>query len=230
MLRNYNNRKPKLTKSFKKYLERSRDILVSAFGEKEAEDIIVDSQEEYIRLIPQIPYIGKRNPMLLFLLPTVRCLAIYRALQKHGYSIESTGQFIYDSVKIELDAIPVAIRRILGFLWFTSILRNRIKRRAGISQDRKNKGDFVFSYIEGDNQIFDFGIDYIECANCKFLISQNAIELAPYICETDRIASEMLGWGLIRTKTIADGKEKCDFRFKKGGKTIIQSSSIQIQH
>lgn len=204
--------------------------MVSIFGENEANDIIVDSQKEYIKLIPQIPFIGNKNPMLLFLLPTVRCLAIYKALKKHGYSTESAGQFIYDSVKIELNTIPKAIRRIMGFLWFTTIFRNRLKRRARITQDHKYKGDFVFSYIEGDNQAFDFGIDYFECANCKFLLAQNAFELAPYICETDRTASEMLGWGLIRTKTIADGNEKCNFRFKRKGKTIIEGSSVQVKY
>jgi len=230
MVADYNNRKSKLIKSFKKYLERSRTLLVSRFGEKEAKGIIVDAIEEYIRLIPQIPFIGKKNPMLLFFLPTVRCLAIYRTLQKHGISSELAGHFIYDSVKIEMEAIPTILRRLANLLWFSSIFRNRIKRRAIVSQDRKYKGDFVFSYIDGENQDFDFGIDYIECANCKFLQIQNAIELAPYICETDRIASEVLGWGLIRTKTLADGKEQCDFRFKKSGKTYIQGSTIQIKY
>lgn len=33
----------------------------------------------------------------------------------------------------------------------------------------------------------------------------------------DEIYSEALGWGLMRTMTLADGHEKCDFRFKRGG-------------
>jgi len=230
MIADYNNRKPKLIKSFKKCLERSRTLLVSTFGEKVAKGISEDSIEEYIRLIPQIPFIGNKNPMLLFFLPTVRCLAIYKTLQKHGFSAEAAGQFIYDSAKIEMEAIPTVLRRLAKFVWFSSIFRNRIKRRAIVSQDREYKGDFIFSYIDGENQDFDFGIDYIECANCKFLQLQNAVELAPYICETDRIASEILGWGLIRTKTIADGKEQCDFRFKKNRKTNIRGSSIQLQY
>src|SRR6056297_1190894 len=118
MVADYINRKPKLIKSFKKFLKRSRTLLVSTFGEKETKGIIVDSIEEYISLIPQIKFVGKKNPMLLFFLPTVRYLAIYRTLQKHGCSTESAGQFIYDSVKIELEAIPTVLRRLAGFLWF----------------------------------------------------------------------------------------------------------------
>lgn len=225
----YMDTETKLLKSFKKSMTRARFLLISRFGETKTADIESDCLKEYRNLIPQIPYIGDKNPMLVFFLPTVRCLAIYRALQKHGYGIDTVGQFIYEAAKIEVDAIPGIIRKLMGFFWFTSFFRRRIKRRAKLSQNRLFKDDFVFSCIDGNGEDFDFGIDYIECANCKFLIAQNAIELAPYICETDRIASELLGWGLTRTKTIADGKDKCDFRFKKHGKTFITGSSVQIQ-
>jgi hypothetical protein len=30
-----------------------------------------------------------------------------------------------------------------------------------------------------------------------------------------------LGWGLTRTVTLAEGAERCDFRFKKGGETKV---------
>jgi len=36
--------------------------------------------------------------------------------------------------------------------------------------------------------------------------------------------SEALGWGLRRTMTLADGQERCDFRFKRGGKTHVALS------
>ena len=47
------------------------------------------------------------------------------------------------------------------------------------------------------------------------------MELAPYVCAVDKVASEMLGWGLSRTMTLAEGCERCDFRFKKGGMTYV---------
>ena len=75
--------------------------------------------------------------------------------------------------------------------------------------------------VEGDGQDFDYGIYYIECASCKFLNEQDAPELAPYVCAVDKVASEMLGWGLRQTMTLAESCERCDFRFKKGGKTYV---------
>jgi hypothetical protein len=85
----------------------------------------------------------------------------------------------------------------------------------------------VFRFIEGDHENFNFGIDYSECASLKFLIAQNALELAPYICANDILQSEKLSWGLTRTMSLAEGGEKCDFRFKKGGRTNVASTVIK---
>lgn len=48
----------------------------------------------------------------------------------------------------------------------------------------------------------------------------------PVMYAMDIVAREMFGWGLTRTMTIADGYEKCDFRYKKGGKTNIKTAII----
>lgn len=224
----YTKRKTQLMKTFEKSLHRARSVFIAHYGETPTRDIVIDALHEYETLIPQIPYIGDTNPLRVFLLPTIRCLAIYKAVQQHGHALESAGQLIYDMARIEFAAIPKVLRKVMGYVWFSSLFQRRIQRRAMISQQREYPGDFVFSYIDGTQQTFDFGIDYVECANCKFLDAQNARELAPYICETDRIASDMLGWGLIRTHTIADGHDTCDFRFTKGGKTMILGSSIHV--
>jgi hypothetical protein len=74
----------------------------------------------------------------------------------------------------------------------------------------------VFEYVEGDGTTFDWGRDYVECGIVKFLHSQEADELTPYLCQTDYALFDALGIKLKRTMTLATGCEKCDFRFKKG--------------
>jgi len=54
-------------------------------------------------------------------------------------------------------------------------------------------------------------------------------EFAPYICMSDIALSEAMGWGLIRTQTLADGCSHCDFRFKKGAATKISSKTPEVQ-
>ena len=218
---NYVSRKAPLLKAFDRSVGRVKRMLVSRFGEGQANALIRESHQEYEALIPQIPYIGDKNPLLIFLLPTSRYLAVYQVLQRQGWAVEDAGRLIYEMSEAEFEAIPGLVRRVIGYLWFSRWFLGRLKSRAIESRERKYPGGYVFSYVEGNDQGFDYGVDYTECASCKFLGVQDALELAPYVCAVDKAASEMMGWGLSRTMTLAEGREKCDFRFKKGGKTNV---------
>lgn len=218
---NYISRKSKLLKDFDRSFARVKRKLISRLDEEQSNILIRESRQEYEALIPQIPFIGLRNPFLIFLLPTSRYLAIYRVLKRLGRTVEDAGQLIYEMSEAELKAIPGIVRRVIGYFWFSRWFLGRIKKRAIESQDRKYPGGYVLTFLEGNGLNFDYGIDYTECASCKFLSAQNALELAPYVCAVDKVASEMMGWGLSRTMTLAEGREKCDFRFKKGGKTDV---------
>ena len=221
----YTSQKSRLLKDFDRMAARVRRVLVSRYGEEQAKAILTESRREYEALIPQIPYIGEKSPMLIFLLPTSRYLAVYRALQKRGATVEDGGRLIYEMMEAEMKAIPGPVRRLMGYLWFSSLLLRRVRKRAAESQKRQYPGGYVFTYIEGDGRDFDWGIDYMECSSCKLLKAQGAMDLAPYICAVDKVTSELLGWGLTRTMTLAEGFEKCDFRFKKGGLTRVAMSS-----
>lgn len=220
---NYISCKKQLLRSFDRSIARSKRVFIDRYGKERANSLIRESRREYESIIPQIPFIGDKNPFLIFLLPTSRYLAIYRILLRRGLTVEEAGQIIYQMNEAELNSIPIIVRRIIGYLWFSPWLIRRFRKRAKESQERKYSGGYVLTFIEGDGQKFDYGFDYTECAGCKFLNEQNASEFSPFMCALDKAASEALGWGLTRTMTIADGFEKCDFRFKKEGKTNIMS-------
>lgn len=226
---NYISRKKQLLKSFDRSLARSKGVLIYRYGNEHANALISESRREYEALIPQIPFIGNKNPLLIFLLPTSRYLAIYRVLRRNGFTVEEAGQIISQMNGAELKSIPVFVRCIIGYLWFSPWLIRRFRKRAKESQERKYPRGYVLTFIEGYGQKFDYGFDYTECGGCKFLNEQNAPELAPFMCALDKTVSEALGWGLTRTMTIADGFDKCDFRFKKGDKTNITSAPFVKQ-
>ena len=46
---------------------------------------------------------------------------------------------------------------------------------------------------------------------------------------SDIAPGDVLEWGLIRTQTLADVCESCDFRFKKGSNTRISSKTPEMQ-
>ncbi|MGE5415726.1 MAG: L-2-amino-thiazoline-4-carboxylic acid hydrolase [Acidobacteriota bacterium] len=221
---NYNSRKKQLMKDLDKSIACSKSMLISLFGCEHTDSLLEEIRSEYEIIIPQIPFIGHKNPSLVFLIPKSRYLAIYRVLRRRGITFEETTQIMYRMGEAELDAIPLLLRRIVGFFWFSSIYKWRIKKRAQESQERQYPGGYVFEYVEGDGRTFDYGIDYTECAGCKFFTQQGVPELSPLMCAIDIAASERFGWGLTRTMTIADGHQKCDFRYKKGGKTAIALS------
>jgi len=218
---NYLHRRKQFVRSFDRLLARVRPSLFSWLGEEQAKRFMREARQEYEALIPRIPYIGESSLALGYFLPVTRYLAVYRSLQKQGRTVEETGRLIYHMGKEEALAILPLGRRIMEVLWFSRWFRRLAKIRAIKSQRRMYPAHFVMNYVEGDGREFDYGIDYIECANCKFLQAENAFEIAPYVCATDKPISELMGWGLTRPKTIADGFPICGFRFKKGGATNV---------
>lgn len=86
------------------------------------------------------------------------------------------------------------------------------------SEKRKYSENFVYEFVEGEGKDFDFGLDYKECAICKFFHEKNADEFVPYMWASDIAESKYGGLGLQRTETLAEGGNECDFRYKKLGR------------
>jgi len=218
---NYLYRKNQLMRTFDRLLARVQPSVAAWLGEEQALQFMREARQEYEALIPRISYIGDNSLLLTFYFPVTRYLAVYRALQKQGQTLEDAGRLIFLIASNEARAIPYVGRRVMEALWFSRWVRNLAKKKAIKLEERRYPGNFVMRYVEGNGQEFDYGIDYTECANCKFLRAENAFELAPFVCATDKPISELFGWGLTRPKTIAEGFPICGFRFKKGGETNV---------
>ena len=218
---NYLYRKNQLMRTFDRLLARVQPSVAAWLGEEQALQFMQEARQEYEALIPRISYIGDNSLLLTFYFPVTRYLAVYRALQKQGQTLEDAGRLIFLIASNEARAIPYVGRRVMEALWFSRWVRNLAKKKAIKLEERRYPGNFVMRYVEGNGQEFDYGIDYTECANCKFLRAENAFELAPFVCATDKPISELFGWGLTRPKTIAEGFPICGFRFKKGGETNV---------
>ena len=86
--------------------------------------------------------------------------------------------------------------------------------------EQTQKGEYpanwIYRFIQGSGDDFDFGIDYAECALVKYLTSLGVPELAPFVCMIDFPDSMYHNTGLERLKAIGYGDEICNFRYKKG--------------
>ena len=218
--------KEKFLKDFDGVIKRSKPFLISHFGDSTPR-FIEETRREYESIIPSIPYLGGMEPFTRYVISAAQYTALYRVLQKHDKTLEEAGQFIYDLTEAILNSYPRVFLRFLTGDIFSKKIMKKARERAGLTQKRVYSENYVFSYVEGDGVEFDYGIEYTECAVCKFMKAVGAPELTPYICDVDIISSDLYGWGLKRTMTIADGYPTCDFRFKKGGKTSITSKILQ---
>jgi hypothetical protein len=219
--------KEKLLKDFDGIFKKSKPFLASRFGESTPR-FVEETRREYENIIPFIPYLGGMETFTRYVISAAQYTAIYRVLQKHGKTLEETGQFIYDFTEAFLNSYPKVFLRFLTGDIFSKKMMKKAKEGAEVTQRRVYPENYVASYVEGDGVEFDFGIEYTECAVCKFMKAVGAPELTPYICNVDIISSDLFGWGLRRTMSIAEGYPTCDFRFKKGGKTSITSRVLQI--
>lgn len=217
----YVARKKRLLKEFDLYAEYSRSALLKYFGAEHLDEKIARAKQEFERLIPQLPYIGGRQPFTQFIVATGLSLALYRTAKANGKTVEEVGQLLFEIGQAILQGYPLFIARLFGKMNFSSFYLKRLEKRAMESHRRKYPEDYLYDFVPGDGSTFDYGVDYLECASCKFLAKQGAPELAPYLCPIDVLYSRALGWGLMRTMTLAEGAEKCDFRFKQGRPTNI---------
>ena len=179
--------------------------------------VIRESLAEFEKLLLELPYIGgDQNPLTGNLVFSASALAFYRVMKRRGRTVEETGELLYRIMEAWVRRYPRFIRRPMGSYYLSRLSRHQSRRRALLSQERRYAGDWVFEYVEGDGETFEWGRDYVECGIVNFLHTQGADELTPYLCLTDYALFGALGIELKRTMTLAEGGEMCDFRFKRG--------------
>lgn len=195
---------------FDEHAQNSRPVLVSRYGEQLADTLLQEAREQTELLIPQIPYVGgDDNPLSHHLVRATTTLALYRAMKAHGRTARETGRVIYD-----------AVVRVIGSLPFspsgppTAAFIRKKKEEARKSRERRYRDDWVWEFVEGDGKEFGYGYDFYECGVKKYYEAQGATELLPYFCFLDFVTTRASGQVLLRTMTLAEGGEKCNFRFR----------------
>ncbi len=74
-------------------------------------------------------------------------------------------------------------------------------------------------YVDGTNEDFDYGLNVSECAILKAYKSLGGEKYAPFACLIDFAQGTVLGFSLLRTKSLANGASGCDHRYTKIGST-----------
>ena len=226
----YKARKERLLKDFDATCALMKASLVERYGQELANSLATDARWEYEQLIPEIPYITgfRARALNTFLLISAQELATYKAMKKHGKPPGEAWELCHEALRLRLKAFPQWRRRLLRRFMFSRFVKKIVARRARKKQ-KMSFGDFEIEYLIGDGDELDFGVNYLQCGNLNLVKSHGAEVFAPYVCMSDIALSEAMGWGLVRTQTLADGCPHCDFRFKKGAATQISSKTPHVQ-
>ncbi|MCG2769139.1 MAG: L-2-amino-thiazoline-4-carboxylic acid hydrolase [Anaerolineae bacterium] len=211
----YMSRKSEILALFDDHAQAWKPFIASRYGDDFANTILKEAREQHEALIPAIPYIGgDENPMTRHLVRSTTSLALYKAMKARGKTAEQAGKIIYNAVVERVSHLPVSTSKALSP---EDIVSKREQARK--SQERLYPGDWVWEFVEGDGVEFDYGYDFLECGTQKLYHAQEADEFLPFYCFLDFVTSKASGWGLARSMTLAEGYEKCDFRFKRGAQT-----------
>jgi len=219
----YMKKKKKFMKDFDDRLNSVNFFLKKRHAMNETEDLIKSMKREFEKLIPDIPFIGgQNNPTTLVLIKCISDLAVFRVLEKVGYSFEEIGAFHYNySIKLheERKLILEKAGRDSSQYPFEAAYKDYQKILCENTLKRIYPYDFVMEYVSGDGRTYDWGWDIYECAVQKAYEKFGSKKYLPFICLGDHYEAEGLGFGFSRTQTLGFGAPKCDHRFIKNAKT-----------
>jgi ADP-ribose pyrophosphatase YjhB (NUDIX family) len=214
----YVSRKDELLQGFDCETLRWAPVIARKHGMEFSDAVLREARRQFERLIPEMPYIGgEANHLTASLLYSARCLALFKALKARGGTAQETGELLYQAIVSRLGGVPAEIPTDQSLTDEQLMVRRR--ERAKRSQQRRYAEDWVYGFVPGDGEEFDYGYDFVQCATQKLYQAQGADEFLPFYCFLDFPESQVAGLGLSRTTTLAEGHLKCNHRFKKGRQT-----------
>ncbi|MFX0004704.1 MAG: L-2-amino-thiazoline-4-carboxylic acid hydrolase [Candidatus Hermodarchaeota archaeon] len=223
MVNYYLKNKPNLMKRFEYSLRIVKDLLMERFDESKSEDLINRMRKEYEEFLPKIPDVGgKKNLFISIITDKVSLLAMFFILEKEGYTYREIGQFAINFTEIETkNAIERAEKKGMNLLdfYFNDVFLNSAKAHCDDTLKRKYPDNWVMEYVDGTNEDFDYGLNVSECAIHKIYKKLGAEKYAPFGCLIDFAQANVLGYGLTRTESLANGALGCDHLFTRTGNT-----------
>ena len=207
-------------------IKASQTNLNELYGNHYGEQYTTEIRNEFERLLKELPQLDPKMGSLYTrqLVLTNVFLSVYNIMhKKHKKSLDESWEFCMMMFGGFLKSLPNFFKKLARKGTFSKRTLKGYRKDDEQSKKRvQPKGD-VLNFIEGDGKEFDYCIEFTECAKVKYLKEQNASEFAPYVCLVDKLIAEYYKTGLIRTMTIADGYDTCDFKMTNDGIVDIKS-------
>ena len=167
-------------------------------------------KEEFRKIVERQPEIGgRKNNLIGGLYIAAYFMAVYKAAP------DLVSEEVFDGlIKAVCDSdLFRKMNEKKDFFTEKNIsTRNRLQSDPEFNSYAEN-WKYTFSY---DMQVPECTIIYTRCAICEMARRENCFHLMKYLCTTDFAQQKLMGNTLIRTKTIGNGDEICDFHIIKG--------------
>jgi hypothetical protein len=191
------------------------ETLVQTFGEGQGKALEDKIGQALTIALAEMPNVGTKeeNRWADDMPAAALALAAHRVLVPAYATLEDLGAMFYRTVERQVSGLPSLLMQVT---YDEGAAKETAKRLSVFFQQKRYPENWVTTFVEGNGRDFTFGIDVAECAICKYHRAHGAPELTRYLCLIDNITMGAQGRGLVRTTTLAEGCDKCDFRFKHG--------------
>ncbi len=162
--------------------------------------------QEYHRILSRAKDIGKGNPLIT----AYGMGAWFIAMNRIGGLSPDQNSDIMATILTDSPLLALVLGSGDHYL-----SPKRIKKQiqwAEQTHKRRYENDWVADCFVLPGK-YELCYDYLECGICKLCRDEGCPHLAKYLCRLDFLFAETMGLHLDRTTTLAEGGERCDFRF-----------------
>ena len=212
----------KLIKVFPEYLNSKRKMMTGKYGKVKTDRIFEKALNEYPDIVKKIP-VFQTSMYDTLMTMAAKMAAVKKGMRAAGIGTEEFVKFYMEDTRSTARKIPAFLRKILGKIYLSELVRNYLKKVA----KTLSANQWPTRIIDG-TPIDDF-IMSIETRNCRMVGFWESIgegDIKPYCTFFDFTSAELLGLGLRQVSTIDSGV--CKYCFYRNGKVCWPEAVQQI--
>lgn len=194
-----------------KFIPKLLDKTIYSFLSKEIKDFDFKTfkkkhKKEYKEMVKRTPGIGSAKENSLYSTYYIACygFSIYKA------DPENITVDIFDRMIDDLLNSPLMKKAYEGKDAFDEKTMKNYEKGAKRSEKNEYPMDWKYTFLF-NKEVPEYFLTYSECALCKLAKREHVEFLMSSLCKMDYKSIELKGAKLIRTKTIGNGDECCDF-------------------
>ncbi len=183
------------------------------------EEILDKTEEHYTTVSRDTAFAGRStNPMDKRLDFTAYCLALIKTMEERGWDVASIRNLCLEITKEYVkprNRIHAWFKRLPVRLIHTRLMQSIVRSLNRRISTKGHADGFAATILTDKDETLGlgYGIDITECGICKLFQKHGSENYVPILCEVDRITTTLAGLTMIRSGTIAEGSEICDFRY-----------------